>query len=186
MLRTMRDTSSGSANRNQPGYSSFRTAASMAIGLAGFLILVPAGFLFLLSRLWPADLHPGAAHGAVCALLAAAGLGLDGLALREFLRAGRGTQMPFTPTRNLVTTGPFRYLRNPILLGVSAYYLAVAALPFGWGAGALVFLASLLGGGIHYRVFEEPRLAARFGDPYRDYRERTPFLLPRLRNRAGR
>jgi protein-S-isoprenylcysteine O-methyltransferase Ste14 len=166
----------GSAG-DQP-YPPGRTTVSVLVGLLIFLLSVPMGFLLLLAAFLPGNLHPGPVRWTLCLLLALAGLALDAFSLWTFMRIGRGSQMPFTPTTQLVTTGPYSVIRNPILVAVSVYYLAVAALPFGWGPGFAVFLVSMLGGGFYYRRFEEPQLEARFGDTYRAYRARTPFLLP--------
>ena len=88
--------------------------------------------------------------------------------------------MPFTPTTELVTRGPYRYIRNPILLGVSLFYFGATSLPFGWLVGLTVFGGSLLLGGIYYRAVEERQLEERFGEAYRTYKRQTPFLVPRI------
>jgi protein-S-isoprenylcysteine O-methyltransferase Ste14 len=165
------------SDRNKP-YPPSRTTLSVLAGLLIFLVIVPFGFLLLLSTILAYTLHPDSVRWVLCLLLVAAGLTLDGAALWTFMRIGRGSQMPFTPTIQLVTTGPYSVIRNPILVAVSMYYLGVAALPFGWGAGFAVCLVSMLGGGLYYRQFEEPQLEARFGDTYRAYRARIPFVLP--------
>lgn len=161
-------------------YSLTRTVGSLIAGLIVFLLLVPAGLLLCLGWILPLPILAAvpASRWLPCALIGGAGLVLDGLALRAFLNLGRGTQMPFTPTTNLVTQGPFRVIRNPILLGVSAFYFAVVAAPFGWFAGMAVLSVSIVCGGLFYRLVEEPQLEHRFGDAYREYRSSTPFLLP--------
>jgi protein-S-isoprenylcysteine O-methyltransferase Ste14 len=45
-------------------------------------------------------------------------------------------------------------------------------------AGALVFLGL---NAVYIPLLEEPVLASRFGDAYRDYRRHVPRLLPRRR-----
>lgn len=168
-----------------PSYSQGRISLSLGFGLGMFLIMVPVAFLWLLAflRVPQPPAQVALQRSIPCFLLALAGLSLDAAALKVFLSLGRGTQMPFTPTLQLVTAGPFRFTRNPILLGVSLYYLGIAALPYGWPLGSVVGAASLVGGGLYYWIFEEPRLEARFGEPYRAYRRRTPFLIPSLRIR---
>ena len=77
---------------------------------------------------------------------------------------------------------PYTYCRNPMALGAVGMYVGVALLVGSLGALVLVLLAAcaLL---LSVRRIEEDEMVLRFGDDYRDYRERTPFLLPRVRRR---
>ena len=56
------------------------------------------------------------------------GVGLLLWCVREFYVAGRGTLAPWAPPRDLVTSGPYRYSRNPM-------YLAVLLVLLGWAIG---------------------------------------------------
>jgi protein-S-isoprenylcysteine O-methyltransferase Ste14 len=80
----------------------------------------------------------------------------------------------------LVTTGPYRWVRHPfydaLVLAVLASSLA-AANWFLFLSGALWFALII----VRTRT-EEEKLAARFGESYRLYRERTGRFFPRLSN----
>jgi protein-S-isoprenylcysteine O-methyltransferase Ste14 len=78
---------------------------------------------------------------------------------------------------NLVTRGPYRWIRHP-LYAVGILLLAAAALLMAsWVVVALTLLALL---GIRFVVIprEEAALVAKFGNQYIEYRARTGRLLP--------
>ncbi len=99
--------------------------------------------------------------------------------VREFYVAGRGTLAPWAPPRSLVTTGPYRFSRNPM-------YVAVLLILCGWAAGfaslALWVYAIAIAVAFHLRVvmYEEPILAATQAATWSAYRARVPRWL-RLR-----
>jgi protein-S-isoprenylcysteine O-methyltransferase Ste14 len=93
--------------------------------------------------------------------------------VREFYVVGKGTLAPWTPPRELVVTGPFRFSRNPI-------YIAVVLIILGWALAfdslpLVVFaLATLLVFQLRVVLGEEPWLARTHGKPWVEYRERVP------------
>lgn len=70
------------------------------------------------------------------------GLALSGWCTRLFVTLGRGTQSPLEPTQRVVAVGPYRYVRNPILLGNLLLLLGEAVL-FA-SPGILVYTALFL------------------------------------------
>ncbi len=86
----------------------------------------------------------------------------------NFIFAGKGTPVPIDPPRNLVVCGLYRYMRNPMYLGI-LLILAGEALFFEsyaiWIYAACMFClfqAFIIG-------FEEPSLKAKFGKEYEEY-----------------
>jgi protein-S-isoprenylcysteine O-methyltransferase Ste14 len=47
------------------------------------------------------------------------GLALFVASLRRFASTGKGTLAPWDPPRHLVVVGPYRYVRNPMISGVT-------------------------------------------------------------------
>jgi protein-S-isoprenylcysteine O-methyltransferase Ste14 len=95
---------------------------------------------------------------------------------REFYVAGQGTLAPWAPPRHLVVTGPYRYSRNPMYVGVALILLGWAAL---YWSRLLLIYAGCVVVAFHLRVVlaEEPWAARTFGDAWNAYRERTPRWL---------
>ena len=107
----------------------------------------------------------------VAGALILTGLVLFAAGVRNFWRAS--TPLPTNrPARVLVTTGIYRWTRNPIYLGFLLAYggIGVAALS-PW----ILILTLPLAVTVRYGVVarEEAYLERRFGDAYRDYRRRV-------------
>jgi protein-S-isoprenylcysteine O-methyltransferase Ste14 len=97
----------------------------------------------------------------------------------RFVRIGRGTLMPQVPTEELVISGLYRYVRNPMYVG-DLTVLAGEALLFRswWMVAYAVFVWVVLDAFI--RHYEEPTLTRRHGDAYVDYCGRVRRWWPRL------
>jgi len=153
-----------------------------AIGLLpGMGVVVVPGLLLALTG---GDIGWGL-HGALQALpvfastlLIGAGLALMYRTITLFAREGDGTLAPWDPTHRLVVRGPYRFVRNPMIVGVLGVILGEAAL-FGsrgilvWG---LVFFAV---NAVWFPLVEEPGLARRFGEDYDAYSRNVPRWVPR-------
>ncbi len=101
------------------------------------------------------------AAGAVM-MLAAAGL---------FRRLGTNIP-PSRPTTLIATTGPYRWTRNPMYLGMALVYAGIAVCFDGAIALALLPLVLIV---IQRQVIarEERYLEAKFGDDYRRYKAKV-------------
>jgi protein-S-isoprenylcysteine O-methyltransferase Ste14 len=99
--------------------------------------------------------------------------------LRRFAGEGEGTLAPWDPPRNLVVSGLYRYVRNPMISGV-LFVLVGEALILRSRVHALWALLFFVANAVYIPNVEEPRLARRFGEQYREYRRHVPRLVPRL------
>lgn len=83
-----------------------------------------------------------------------------------------------TPPERLVTGGPFALCRNPMYLGHIIFLAGLALSLQSWLAAALAAGTALW---LQFRVRRDgPRLAERFGEPYREYAARVKRWMPGL------
>lgn len=114
-----------------------------AVGTIVFFVLAPGGTAVLVPWLitrWRGD-APAWAQVLGAAVAAAAGTVLVVAAFAQFVLEGRGTPAPIAPTQELVVGGLYRWVRNPMYLGVSTAIAGQAVL-FG-NAGVGLWLAAL-------------------------------------------
>jgi protein-S-isoprenylcysteine O-methyltransferase Ste14 len=151
-----------------------------------FLVILPGGLVYS-SQLLDHRLElPTLALGMINILaggsLVAVGLLLGWWSNYVQFTTGRGTPVPLMATRHLIVRKPYSYCRNPMALGSILLYLGVATLIGSISALVLVLVWAVLLLA-YIRFLEEKEMELRFGDAYREYRKRTPFIIPRLRQR---
>lgn len=98
----------------------------------------------------------------------------------DFLVKGRGTPAPIDPPKELVVSGLYNYVRNPMYVGVELMLVG----HFLWfGFWLLLAYAAFFFLAFHtfILIYEEPTLKKKFGAAYEDYLERVPRWIPRLR-----
>jgi len=140
-----------------------RPPIALAIAVAGALAatwLYPLPFV-------PAVIPAGWLGAALFVL----GLALLGWSVRTMGRAGTRFETD-RPSTRIVTTGPYRFARNPIYIGM---FLALIALAIGvdslWPLVALVPFYLVIRYGVVAR--EEAYLERKFGDAYLDYKAKV-------------
>lgn len=90
--------------------------------------------------------------------------------LWDFAVTGRGTPAPIDPPRQLVVRGLYRYVRNPMYLGVLLVVAGWAILS--WSGRVLAYgVAVALLFHLFVLLVEEPLLRSKFGSAYEAYRE---------------
>ncbi len=109
----------------------------------------------------PAPAFPGAVIGTTLVLAAAIQL-----------RLARTTLVPHRPASQLLTTGVFRFSRNPIYLGFTALYLVMALNQH--SPGMLIMLVPVVWViQQHVIVAEEAFHAQQFGEQWQAYQQRV-------------
>lgn len=159
-------------------------SSSAALGSSVFFVAAPgvvAGVVPWAITRWQAaePPWPPAVRAAGAIVLAASAVVLVQAFVR-FVREGRGTPAPVGPTERLVVGGLYRHVRNPMYVAVVG---AIAGQALLLGRPVLLVYAGLvwLVTATFVRTYEEPTLAATYGDAYRAYRAAVPGWIPRLR-----
>jgi protein-S-isoprenylcysteine O-methyltransferase Ste14 len=105
------------------------------------------------------------------------GLAVYARCVWEFASRGRGIPAPLDHPKHLVVTGLYRYVRNPmyvgvllVLLGEALFFQSVSFLEYTLIWFAFVNVAVL--------VYEEPNLRRKFGDSYERYRSSVRRWIP--------
>jgi protein-S-isoprenylcysteine O-methyltransferase Ste14 len=98
----------------------------------------------------------------------------------DFAFQGRGTPIPMDPPKELVVMGFYRYVRNPIYVGVLSIFLG-HFLWFGYWALLIYTALAFLGVHLFIVLYEEPTLKRKFGAAYVHYLRQVPRWIPRLR-----
>jgi protein-S-isoprenylcysteine O-methyltransferase Ste14 len=107
------------------------------------------------------------------------GLALFSWCVSLFARIGQGTLAPWDPTHNLVAIGPYRFVRNPMIIGVALMLVGQALFWGSWLVGSWACLFAMINH-IYFVLSEEPGLAKRFGGAYRVYKANVPRWVPRM------
>jgi protein-S-isoprenylcysteine O-methyltransferase Ste14 len=96
----------------------------------------------------------------------------------RFVVDGLGTPAPVAPTERLVVGGLYRFVRNPMYLGVVAAIVG-QALVLGQPSLLLYAVAVAAASAAFAHFYEEPTLREQFGDEYERYRRAVPAWWPR-------
>ena len=151
------------------------------VGLIVFglsLVVVIAGGLYTDRALQMPELLAGTPGLIIGVLLLIPASFLTGWCVLRFLEA-RGTPVPFNPPTELIVTGLYRWMRNPMVTGV---FLGLFGLGFMLHSPSIVVLwtpAYILLHAIELKMVEEPELERRFGESYATYRRTGPMFIPR-------
>jgi protein-S-isoprenylcysteine O-methyltransferase Ste14 len=99
-----------------------------------------------------------------------------------FTVRGRGTPSPTDPPKELVVSGLYQYVRNPIYLGVLAIFMGYVL----WHPSRAILLCPLLvavSSHLFVIFYEEPHLLKSFGAAYEEYCKSVPRWIPYLKRK---
>jgi protein-S-isoprenylcysteine O-methyltransferase Ste14 len=113
-------------------------------------------------------------------ILVTIGLIILTVTISMLIRIGKGTLAPWSPTRKLVVTGIYSYVRNPMISGVTTALLG-ESLIFHSTAIFVWYILFFIINTMYFVLMEEPGLIRRFGDEYIEYTRNVPRWIPRLK-----
>jgi protein-S-isoprenylcysteine O-methyltransferase Ste14 len=120
---------------------------------------------------------------AVCLFMCFSLLGLTSCYF--MVRDGAGTPLPLDQTNNLVVSGPYHYVRNPMAIAGIGQGLAIATC----FQSVPIMMYSILGGLVWQlvvRPIEERDMTQRFGESYLEYCRRVSCWIPTFARRDGK
>lgn len=143
-------------------------------------VLIPAAVVLVFrgsrwAHVSPSPSSPALWLGVVAGVI---GLALAGWSASVFARFGDGTPAPWDPPARFVARGPYRHVRNPMILGVFFILLGEALVLRSWPLFAW-FLLFAAANSAYIPWIEERGLERRFGDDYLRYKAAVPRWLPR-------
>jgi protein-S-isoprenylcysteine O-methyltransferase Ste14 len=100
----------------------------------------------------------------------------------DFAWTGRGTPAPFDPPRRLVVAGPYRWVRNPMYVGLGLFLIGEALCLPTITRPMLIMVAILwLVVTAFIMAYEEPTLRRLFGADYEEYTRHVRRWIPRVK-----
>jgi protein-S-isoprenylcysteine O-methyltransferase Ste14 len=100
----------------------------------------------------------------------------------DFGWTGRGTPAPVAPPQRLVVVGFYRYVRNPMYLGLATGWIGLWVV-FGHANPVAIIAVAAVAVAVHLFVvfYEEPTLRKKFGANYVEYCQNVDRWRPRVR-----
>ena len=138
------------------------------------LIVIPAMLLYLTKFTFN---RPSVLQIVFSLITGIVGLFFAGWSMLTFKSKGNGTPAPWAPPQNFVVTGPYKYVRNPMISGVifllcAEFCITKSIALFLW------FLAFTFINLFYIHYIEEPQLKKRFGKDYEEYIKKVPCWIP--------
>ncbi len=140
------------------------------------IVVIPALLLWLTGYR-----YAGPSLGCLVAggLLFGTGFSLAVWTMGLFHVFGKGTAAPWNPPKNLVIRGPYRHVRNPMIVSVLIMLTAGAILLRSWEVATWTLVFFSVNHFYYFPRVEEPKLLDRFGTEYAAYKQQVPRWIPR-------
>jgi protein-S-isoprenylcysteine O-methyltransferase Ste14 len=149
----------------------------LLIGSLAFFVVAPgtlAGWIPYVITNWRVQPSLARIPGRIVGgLLLTAGAAVLVDSFRRFVFEGRGTPAPVAPPQELVVSGLYRYVRNPMYVAIVSAIVGQALL---FGSIDLLAYVAIVWLMFHTFVtlYEEPVLRRKFGQSYDVYRANVP------------
>ena len=155
-----------------------------AFALLRTLIVAPAFvslWMYFVPK-WIAGSHAFANPRPIGWIVVAIGAAIGLPCVWQFAWRGLGTPAPFDPPRRLVVSGPYRWVRNPMYIGMGIALIG-EGIVFPNLTTTMLAMVGILFVAITLFVmgYEEPTLRRNFGADYENYCRAVHRWLPRLR-----
>ena len=154
-----------------------------------FTILVPGTVAMVLPRVIGTDASALTLYSSIGFVPMVLGAAIYLWCAWDFATAGQGTPAPIDAPRRLVVRGLYRYVRNPMYVGVLTVLFGESIVfrstrIFTYALVVCVFFS------LFVMLYEEPALKRKFGASYEEYLKSVPRWIPRgvdrsLRSRLG-
>lgn len=172
---------SRASRSNEASVNVAKTLLQTVLFWGFFLFALPALIGWLERRSGMIEFRFDSSHlkwiaGAIFAVAGSLGI-WSGITMAAF---GKGTPLPFDCPNALVIAGPYRHVRNPMVIAGLTQGIAVGM----WMGSWPVIIYALLGAPVwilFVQPWEERDLMARFGEQYVCYRTHVRCWLPRIR-----
>ena len=153
--------------------------AAIIILPVNVLIIIPAVLLYLTNFTFN---RPSILQIVFSLITGIIGAFFAGWSMLTFKSKGNGTPAPWSPPQSFVVTGPYKYVRNPMISGVifllyAEFCITKSMTLFLW------FLAFTFINLFYIHYVEEPQLKKRFGKPYEEYLKKVPCWIPSFKKK---
>jgi protein-S-isoprenylcysteine O-methyltransferase Ste14 len=143
------------------------------------IFLVMLGYAFIWAFVRPAGFEKSSASLIASMIIGPPSVVLVWMAARHLDKQWR-FEAALSEDHKLITTGPYRWLRNPIYASMLGMLLATGFAKTWWPLLVAGVICFVIGTEIRVRA-EERLLASRFGEEFAKYKATTPAYLPFLR-----